>query len=149
VLMVLFFCAVPLRAQDATALEDDSSAHLLTRDAAIQEEVATLLRDDGYRFCYDEKYRLFQAEKEAVCHQLEAFDGRCPELAAACQRPSWEEDMKVEPDSSWVDWSFFNFDTSWMAAIFRLLFWSSLVIGAAILLRALIRNARNWKSERE
>lgn len=128
------------------ATDDD---YVLISDTTISSEVDTLLSDPEYRFCQDPKYRLFAAEKQDICHQLPVFEGRCPKLAAACARPTWEEDMKIDTDESWFDWSFLDFDGRWIAGLFKVIFWAALAIGAFILLRALLRQARRWKEEQE
>lgn len=119
----------------------------LSPDPQVKNEVKTLLRDEGYRFCTDPDYRLFEAEKADICPKLPTLEDRCPKLAAACARPPWEADLQLDTGDSWFDWSFLSFDTSPLAALFKLIFWTALGIGAFLLLRALIRQARKWQEE--
>lgn len=120
----------------------------LSPDPELTGDVEALLEDEGYRFCNDPKYRLFAAEKSVICHQLSSLESRCPKLAAACSRPAWEEDMTIESDESWFDWSFLDFDSRPLAALFKLVFWAALAIGGFLLLRALFRQAKQWREER-
>lgn len=133
-------------ADDAPLSEE--SPTLLSPDPELHDTVEELLGDEGYRFCTDPKYRLFEEEKSAICHQLQALEGRCPKLVAACGRPPWEADMQLDPEESWFDWSFLDFDIRPLATLFKLLFWLALAVCGFLLLRALVRQAKQWSEER-
>lgn len=150
---LLVFALSPARAQRDDPAPDEPSyseeeTPPLSPDPHVKNEVKTLLKNEGYRFCTDADYRLFEAEKSDICPKLSSLEGRCPQLAAACSRPSWEADLTLDTDESWFDWSLLSFDSSKLAALFKLIFWTALGIGAFLLLRALVRQAKQWREER-
>lgn len=150
---LLLLATSPAKGQRDDASPDEPSYfeqedQSLSPDVALAGEVKTLLTSDGYRFCNDPEYRLFEAEKTDICDQLGTFEDRCPKLAAACSRPPWEDEMRLDADESWFDWSFLNFDAGPLAVFFKLLFWTALAIGGFLLLRALVRQAKQWREER-
>lgn len=106
-------------------------------DPAIAADVKGILAERRFRFCHQEGYRLWPHEKEAYCESAEALAERCPELQHACQRPAFgaSEEKSWDLDLGWLfDW------IPGFAAMARVLFWLILIVGAALLLRALVRN---------
>lgn len=123
--------------------------YFLEEDVLLDGSVRRKLQDERYRFCQDPDYRLFQSEKDALCGDLSIYEGRCPKLEAACNRPPWEASMGEDADDSWFDWDLPGWDLSWVGMIFKIIFWTALAIGLFILVRSLVRQAMLWREERD
>lgn len=108
-------------------------------DPSLNAELKSFLKDPSYRFCQDEHYRLFREQKVTMCADLSVFADRCPQLAAACGRPAWEEDYE---NTSSDDREPFDFNGEWLAALAKGVFWLALAVGLFFILRALARHLR-------
>jgi hypothetical protein len=106
-------------------------------DPSLNTELTTHLKNPVYRFCQDEKYRLYREEKLVLCQDLAAFGERCPGLKGACNRPAWEEDYENTERES-LDW--LDFDGAWLALLVKILFWSALAFGLVLVARALSKH---------
>lgn len=106
-------------------------------DASVAADVRDILADGRFRFCHEGGYRLWPHEKADYCDDAEALAERCPELRHACARPAWgaSEQKDWDVDFGWAfDW------IPGFVEMVRALFWLILIAGAALLLRALVRN---------
>lgn len=130
----------------AVASDEPSQTPMtLDPDPETQSEVAARLASGRYRFCTDEKYRLWQADKERLCGRS-ALAADCAGLDAACQRPAWEDDFEEPEAPGWLS-SVSRALGAYGGQMFRLLFWLALGVGALYLVRGLFRLVRTARSE--
>jgi hypothetical protein len=123
----------------ASADEAPNSQLRVEPDPSAQAEVEARLGSGRYRFCTDEAYRLWQADKDRLCARSSDVAAGCASLPAACARPAWDEKIEDHDDSP-----------SWLAklaallgaeggALVSALFWLLLAAGAVYLLVRLVR----------
>ena len=71
-------------------------AALLAVSAAVANPAQPVLENEQYRFCHEDKYPLYRAERKWCKHLGETNDS-CPSLPAACK-------AEVEPESRNTWW---------------------------------------------
>lgn len=119
---------------------------LFELDPAAQAEVAALLPSGEYSFCSSASYRLWQYDKDRLCHRQSELAADCSGLAAACARPAWEEELKREVSPSWMV-RLAELLGGMGGQLFRGLFWLALGLGVLYLARSLVRVLQQARSE--
>jgi len=117
-----------------------------TAQPTVRREVEARLTSGRYPFCSEDSYRLWQADKDRLCERRAELDADCPGLAAACQRPSWDEASSEPTSPDWL-WELAQLLGESGGTAFRVLYWAALGLGVLYLGRALVRSMRRSKSD--
>ncbi len=123
---------------DTPATSDDEAEaqqYQWAQNPEVAASVDEVLSERRFQFCHQPGYRLWPAQKK-YCAFAEDLSERCPELAAACQRPAWGEQEELDGDVS--------FDLprlGALAGVARVLFWMGVAAVVLLLVRALAAHA--------